>query len=358
LKTRVCKIFLDESGSYLGRKEGCLIVRDKNRKVKKFALFENEIGEIQIKSGNYVSSGALATCAFWRIDTLFLTERGNPIAFLKSLEDDSHVETRIAQYEAHKSSKGVAIAKQIVLGKIEGQNYILRKYGLRQHDFMRIKDAVNGVKSDDLRVLRNKLITIEGHCGEFYFNQIFQLIPEAFRPEKRRGFKAYDGINNSFNLGYEILRWKVHKALLKAKLEPFLGFLHSTQVGKPSLVCDFMELYRYLIDDFLIQYCKTLRKKDFAMQREDYSSNRKGKREYLNNDSTRDFMRKLNTFFETVVEIPRIKHGKRQTVETLIDEEALLLAKYLRNEKQMWIPRTPFLNPKAQHGSGDIFRKH
>jgi len=31
--------------------------------------------------------------------------------------------------------------------------------------------------------------------------------------------------------------------------------------------------------------------------------------------------------------------GKRQKLETLIDEEALLLAKYLRDEKKDWVPR-------------------
>jgi hypothetical protein len=31
--------------------------------------------------------------------------------------------------------------------------------------------------------------------------------------------------------------------------------------------------------------------------------------------------------------------GKKQEIETLINEEALLLAMYLRNEKQTWIPR-------------------
>ncbi|MEM3697770.1 MAG: hypothetical protein QXQ94_09785 [Candidatus Bathyarchaeia archaeon] len=36
------------------------------------------------------------------------------------------------------------------------------------------------------------------------------------------------------------------------------------------------------------------------------------------------------------INIPRIKHGKSQTVETLINEEAYLLAKYLRNEKPEW----------------------
>jgi hypothetical protein len=52
-------------------------------------------------------------------------------------------------------------------------------------------------------------------------------------------------------------------------------------------------------------------------------------------------MDQLNEFFESIVEIPRIKVGERQTIEILINEEALLFAKYLRNEMITWIPRTP-----------------
>jgi hypothetical protein len=40
-----------------------------------------------------------------------------------------------------------------------------------------------------------------------------------------------------------------------------------------------------------------------------------------------------------MVEVPRIRHGSRQSLETLINEEALLLAKYLRDEGKTWIPR-------------------
>jgi len=47
----------------------------------------------------------------------------------------------------------------------------------------------------------------------------------------------------------------------------------------------------------------------------------------------------LNNLFENEVEIPRIKHGNKQTLDTLISEEALLLAKYLRNERKTWSPR-------------------
>ena len=40
-----------------------------------------------------------------------------------------------------------------------------------------------------------------------------------------------------------------------------------------------------------------------------------------------------------MVDVERIKVGKRQTIDTLISEEALLFAKYLRNEHEDWNPR-------------------
>ena len=138
-----------------------------------------------------------------------------------------------------------------------------------------------------------------------------------------------------------MLSWKVHRALIRAKLEPYLGFLHSMQHGKPSLVCDFLELYRYLMDDFLIEYCRNLQSKDFIIKTENLSRKKQGKRQYLNYQKTRNLLKSLNKFFESTVEIPRIKVGKKQTFDTLISEEALLLAKFLRNERKNWSPRLP-----------------
>lgn len=59
----------------------------------------------------------------------------------------------------------------------------------------------------------------------------------------------------------------------------------------------------------------------------------------MNDSQTRDLMKKLNEFFESKVEIPRIRVDKQQTIETLISEEALLFSKYLRNELRTWVPR-------------------
>jgi CRISPR-associated protein Cas1 len=317
--------------------KGCFVVRDKEGKVEKYPLFESEIGEIQLKSGNLVSTGALASCGFWGIDCLFLTQKGRPVAMLRSLDDDSHVNTRICQYEALNNGKGIHIAKQLVLGKLEGQNQVLSKYGLKRHDFS-VMEKVKSLKADTSS-FKTRLMSIEGHFSEKYFDQILGLIPEPVRPDRRRTFKAYDGINNVFNLGYEILSWKVQHALIKAKLECYLGFLHSIARGKPSLICDFMELYRYLVDDFVIQFCRGLKKKAFIVKPEDLSAKRKGKREYLNDLQTSAFVKNLNEYFQTKVSLPRMRMGYQQEIETLISEEALLFAQYLRNEKEEWIPR-------------------
>lgn len=48
----------------------------------------------------------------------------------------------------------------------------------------------------------------------------------------------------------------------------------------------------------------------------------------------------LNLLFQRKVEIPRIRHGNKQTIDTLINEEAYLLAMFLRHERKTWIPRT------------------
>ena len=68
-----------------------------------------------------------------------------------------------------------------------------------------------------------------------------------------------------------------------------------------------------------------------------------GKREYLSNQQTRELLMKLNNLFELTVEVPRIKVGKKQTIETLINEEALLLAKFIREERKTWILRVAIL---------------
>jgi len=99
------------------------------------------------------------------------------------------------------------------------------------------------------------------------------------------------------------------------------------------------ELYRYLVDDFMFDYVQELKPNDFVRKEVQASRKRKGHREYLNDAKTKEMMRELNDYFDSKIEIPLIRYGKRQRIETLINEESLLLAKYIRKESIGRIPR-------------------
>jgi CRISPR-associated protein Cas1 len=338
MMTKTLTMNLENYGSYLGRAEGCFEIRDKNKKVARYPHFQKEIGECVLQSGNYVSVDALIDLALWNIDTYITTRKNRVVAVLKNLEDGSHVKTRISQYQALENGKNYYIAKQIVSVKLEGQNKVLGKYGFTLHE-PTLQERVKKLEETNPMSFRRKLTGLEGTASKRYFKMIFSLIPEKLRPQKRVKYKAYDGINNVFNFGYYVLKCKIHKAVLKAKLEPYLGFLHSIQYGKPSLICDFQELYRYLIDDFLIERCQKLHKKDFVLVTDFMMHLKMGKKIHLCEYETNELAEALQKLFKREVEVPRIKHGKKQTIETLINEEALLFAKFLRGERETWIPR-------------------
>lgn len=95
------------------------------------------------------------------------------------------------------------------------------------------------------------------------------------------------------------------------------------------------------MDDFILDYARNLKPRDFVLRDEDFSANRKGKRQYLTEKMQNEYLKRLNAYFLSKVEVPRIRKGQRQELETLINEEVLLLANYLRNERPIWVPRFP-----------------
>ena len=88
---------------------------------------------------------------------------------------------------------------------------------------------------------------------------------------------------------------------------------------------DFQELYRCLIYDYLIERCQKLHRKDFVLVTDFMMRLRMGKRIHL-------------CEFEAD-NLARARHGSRQKIDTLIDEEAFGFANFLRHERETWIPR-------------------
>ena len=175
--------------------KGCFVLKDKSGQFRNTPYLSREIGEVILKSGNSISTGAFASFGFWDIDVLVMTQRGRPVAMLRSLDDDSYVQTRIAQYQASLDERAYSIAKSFIIAKLESQNVILRNMVLEPHldNFREIieesRPRVSNYSGEDY-----------GHRGKAY-SEILSSRYSAYslrsiRPEKREGFMAYDGMNN------------------------------------------------------------------------------------------------------------------------------------------------------------------
>jgi len=55
-RQKVVNLVLHTYGNYLGMDNGCIVLRDKEKNEQKYPLFESEIGEIVLTSGNMVST--------------------------------------------------------------------------------------------------------------------------------------------------------------------------------------------------------------------------------------------------------------------------------------------------------------
>jgi len=66
---------------------------------------------------------------------------------------------------------------------------------------------------------------------------------------------------------------------------------------------------------------------------------RMGKKIHLCDYETDSLAEDLSRLFDRKVELARIRQGNKQTIDTLISEEATLLGMYLKKEKAYLCPR-------------------
>ncbi len=100
------------------------------------------------------------------------------------------------------------------------------------------------------------------------------------------------------------------QSTVEGEARTILRFLHSVHYGKPSPVCDFKELYRYMIEDFMIERCRKMRKKDFVVVTDFMMRLKMGKRIHLCEYQADGLPEGLNGLFERMVEVPRIRQGR------------------------------------------------
>ncbi len=127
-----------------------------------------------------------------------------------------------------------------------------------------IRTAIN--KIEDIRTsttevlpatipgIRSTLLGKEGSAARIYWQTISSILPPEWQFEKRSRRPAKDPFNATLNYLYGMMYGVVDGAVMAAGLDPYLGFFHTDDYKRPTLVFDLIEPFRPWIDALLLDF--------------------------------------------------------------------------------------------------------
>jgi CRISPR-associated endonuclease Cas1 len=251
------ELIITSPGVFIGKTQKGITVKD--RGVKKMDHPLHNLKHIIIMSqGTTLSSNVIQYCAVNKIPIDFLGFDGLPFAKLFApVYPDGNL--GLAQHEALANGKGVELMKGIIIGKMKNQLGLIKYYykyrkdtdseyaGLFEHhvaEMVKIIAKVELATETNVEPIRQVLMGYEGHASTFYWDMMIKHLNEYVVFEKREHQGASDLVNSMLNYGYAILYSRVWEAVIRARLNPHISYLHAPQTGKPTLAFDLIEEFR------------------------------------------------------------------------------------------------------------------
>lgn len=254
LERRGFELLIHKSGVFLGKTYHHFTVKEKGE-----LLFKAPLANVKhisiLGEGVSVSGYALCYCAENNIPIDFYVTHGQPVARVYSMHTHDS-DLLMKQLQALTNGKGHHIAYQLVVAKIKNQLNTI-KY-LTKNDVLDnacasftepldvILQELDQIKpfKEELRITSGKLFAYEGRAAAIYWRFLVEKLAPVITFSGRERQGATDPVNVMLNYGYGILYARVWDALLKARLNPEISYLHAGQSDKPGLSFDLIEPFR------------------------------------------------------------------------------------------------------------------
>lgn len=165
---------------------------------------------------------------------------------------------RMRQYEAARDERlCLSLAREVVAAKIESSAAVLRRYRMNHPDAVSLED----IRDLDSRVPAARAASsletlrgIEGAAAARSFRALAGMVPPAFAFHGRNRRPPRDPVNALLSFGYVRVGNELQSLLDAMGFEPYLGFYHQSEYGRPSLALDLLEEFRAaLVDRFSLR---------------------------------------------------------------------------------------------------------
>jgi CRISPR-associated protein Cas1 len=348
-------LYLTEPRS-LVRKDGDTLVvhipEDKERSTpkRKVRVPLVKVTQVVVYGDVTLTSPALAALLAQRADVCFCSAYGRFRGRLAPpLGKNSLI--RLEQHHAHgDAGRAFTLARAFVRGKLANMRAMLLRANRKRDDpaiaqaaasLKRVLDQVDGLDPGEAApppdpsrpqegTVQGTLLGLEGSGTAFYFGTFGRLLKGDWGFERRQRRPPRDPVNALLSYGYVLLMNQVASAVSLVGLDPYVGFLHSSQFGKPALALDVMEPFRPLVVDSAVLTLlnnRMLAQRDF---REELGAWR------LTDQGRRTFLTRFEERLDTPIQHPVF--GYKATYRRSLELEVRLVAKWLTGEIRHFRP--------------------
>ena len=280
------QIIINTPGTFITQKDECFCLKQKE---KNFNISPHKVESIVISNQAMISTQAIAMAMENNIDIIFLNHFGDPIGRVWFAKMGSTALIRRKQLEVAEQEKGLELIIDMIRQKIKNQAAFLKKLmyarlgkeNLLKKPITIIDSAISSleIQNGKLEDIRNSIMGVEGTAGRAYFQCLSRLMPEKYIFKGRSRQPAKDSFNAVLNYCYGILYSKIEKSCILAGLDPYVGFLHTDNYNKKSMVFDLIEPFRIFAEQTTVYLFTGKKIKDefFYITDNSVSLNDKGK---------------------------------------------------------------------------------
>ncbi len=349
-------LYLTEPRSVVRKEGDCLLVQipgDPQQGTEKRSVRVPliKVDQVVVYGDSTLTAPAVLALLEQRADICYCTAHGQFRGRL-SPEFSKNALLRIRQHEVHHDYPSrVALAKAFVWGKLANQRTLLLRSNRKLEDeevaaaAAEIHQAMVQVR--ELAVKEGEVFDpvapqhqstwgalqgLEGTGASAYFRVFGRLLRGDLSFSGRNRRPPRDPVNALLSFGYVLLMNQVMSAINIVGLDPYVGYLHASQYGKPALALDLMEEFRPIVVDSVVLTLvnnRMLGEDDFVEEMGTYRLKDHGRREFL-----RRFEERLNE------EIHHPVFDYRATYRRCIELQVRLLSKMLTGEIGRYEPFT------------------
>lgn len=182
-----------------------------------------------------------------------------------------NIPLRMRQYEAAREERFcLGFAREVVAAKIESSAAVLRRYRRHHPEAVSLSDIgelESLAASAQAALSLDSLRGVEGTAAARHFGALAGMVPPSFPFEGRNRRPPRDPVNALLSFGYVLIGNELQALLDAMGFDPYLGFFHQVDYGRPSLALDLLEEFRAaLVDRFTLSLLnlQVLKPQDFA----------------------------------------------------------------------------------------------